>query len=146
MSKENAEKFLDDVNKNEGLKKTLLDAAANAQSWIAEAAKAGYQMTVDELKAAAEVVTGKPVSADQLVGTLRGLFEGELKDDSLDAVSGGAGVAQRKVVNAPLQVQSQAVKGGLAPGGAQGAEAFVREGGPVGIGFDPGAKSGGGGL
>jgi len=148
MSKENAEKFLDDVNKNEGLKKTLLDAAANAQSWVAEAAKAGYQMTVDELKAAAEVVTGKPVAADQLVGTLRGLFEGELNDGSLDAVSGGAGVAQRKAVGtAPLQVKTQAVKGGLAPGGAQSAsEAFVREGGPVGIGFDPGAKSGGGGL
>jgi len=145
MSKENAEKFLDDVNKNEGLQKKLLDAAANAQAWVAEAATAGYQMTVDELKAAAEAVTGKPISGDNLVGTLRGLFEGELNDGSLDGVTGGAGVAQRKV-SPVLKVNSQAVKGGIAPGGAQGADAFAREGGPVVVGFDPGAKNSGGGL
>jgi predicted ribosomally synthesized peptide with nif11-like leader len=146
MSKENAEKFLDDVNTNEGLKKTLLDAAANAQAWIASAATAGYQMTADELRAAAEAVVGKPVSADQLIGTLRGLFEGELNDGSLDAVTGGAGVAQRKIAPQPLKVNTVAVGGGMQPGGSQmSPTAFTREGGPIGIGFDPGAKSGGGG-
>jgi predicted ribosomally synthesized peptide with nif11-like leader len=130
MSKENAEKFLDDVNKDGNLQKKLLDAASTAQAWVAEAAKAGYQLTVDELKAAAEAVTGKSISADQLVGTLRGFFEGQLDDKSLDAVSGGAGGVQPNKV---LRVQSQGLKGTL---GAAG-EAFAREGGPMGIGFDP---------
>jgi len=144
MSKENAQKFLDDVNKNQSLQKTLLDAAATAQAWVASAATAGYQMTVDELRAATEVVAGKPVTNDTLVGTLRGLFEGELNDESLDGVSGGAGIAQRKA--AVLKVNTVAVQGAVGPGVAQGADAFAREGGPIGIGFDPGAKSGGGGL
>jgi predicted ribosomally synthesized peptide with nif11-like leader len=137
MSKENAQKFLDDVNNNTTLKTKLMDAAASAQTWVTEAATAGYQMTVDELRSAAEVVVGKPIKGDELVGALRGLFDGELKDDNLDAVTGGAGVAQRK---APLQVNTAAVKGGaLNPGGA--ASSFVREGGPVVTSFDP-AKGG----
>lgn len=140
MSKENAQKFLDDVNNNAGLKKKLLDAAANAQAWISEAASAGYQMTADELRAAAEAVIGKPVKGDELIGALRGLFEGELRDDSLDAVTGGAGVPQRQ-----LQVNTAAVKGAVvAPGGAS--MSFAREGGPIKVGFDPGSQQGGGGL
>ncbi len=137
MSKENAEKFLDDVNNNACLKQKLLDTAANAQAWITEAATAGYQMTVDELRSAAEAVVGKPVSGDQLIGTLRGLFEGQLNDDSLDAVTGGAGVAQRT-----LKVNTQVAKIAVqAPGAANmGANDFVREGGPVKIGFDPGSS------
>jgi predicted ribosomally synthesized peptide with nif11-like leader len=142
MSKENAEKFLDDVNSNAGLKQKLLDAAASAQAWIAEAASAGYQMTVDELRSAAEAVVGKPVSGDQLIGTLRGLFEGELKDDSLDAVTGGAGVPQRA-----LKINTQVAKvAAQTPGGTHmGPNDFAREGGPIKVGFDPGGSHSQGG-
>ena len=138
MSKQNADKFLADVNNDSGLQKKLLDGAANAKAWIAEAATAGYEMTADELRAAAESLVGKPVSADDLIGTLRGLFEGELKDGDLDAVAGGAGVPVRKL-NVPV------VKGAVVtPGGAQ--STFVREASPFfpKDGMPAGTKTGGG--
>ena len=101
MSTENAKKFLDEVNNDASLQEKLLDAATTAQSWVTEATSKGYEMTVDELRAAAEALVGKPISTEALVGQLRSLFEGELGDESLDAVTGGAGVPARK-----LQVQT----------------------------------------
>ncbi len=139
MSKENAKKFLDDVNNDASLQQKLLDAAASAQAWVSEAASKGYEMTTEELRAAAEALLGKPVSADKLVGELRDLFGGQLGDESLDAVTGGAGVPVRT-----LQVST--VKAGTpvaSPGGA--VANFVREGGPVKVGgFTPGGTQQGG--
>jgi predicted ribosomally synthesized peptide with nif11-like leader len=133
MSKEKAEKFLADVNTNTSLQKKLLDAAANAKAWIAEAATAGYEMTADELRAAAEHVVGKPVTADNLIGTLRGLFEGELKDENLEAVTGGANVGQ---VRAPAQAAhlNVATVQGLANPGSAAADGFAREASPIRVG------------
>ena len=137
MSKENADKFLADVNNDASLQEKLLAGAANAGAWIKEAASKGYEMTADELRAAAEALVGKPVAEADLIGTLRGLFEGELQDGDLDAVAGGAGVPVRKV-NVPV------LKGAvIAPGGANAS--FVREASPIfpkdGM---PGIKTGGG--
>ena len=143
MSKQNAEKFLADVNTNSSLKKKLLDAAANAKAWIAEAATAGYEMTADELRAAAEHVVGKPVSSDGLIGTLRGLFEGELKDENLDAVTGGANVG-RAVVATPMAASAlhvATVKGAVGANVGNAAE-FVKEASPV---FPKGSMPGGSG-
>jgi hypothetical protein len=109
MSKENAQKFLDDVKTNEGLKKNLLSDAANAQAWVASAATAGYQINVDHLKGAAEAVTGKPVTTEELASTLRGLVDGELNEGSLDAVTGGAGVPPIKIAQQPANIS--AIKG-----------------------------------
>jgi len=132
MSKEKAEKFLADVNTNASLQKKLLDAAANAKAWMAEAASAGYEMTADELRAAAEHVVGKPVSADDLIGTLRGLFEGQLNDENLDAVTGGAGTTQRAVVAAPHLNVSTVKAGTVGSGGASHMDGgFAREASPV---------------
>lgn len=135
MSNENAKKFLDDVNNDASLQEKLLDAAASAQSWVAEAASKGYEMTAEELRGAAEALIGKPVSADKLIGELRSLFGGELGDESLDAVTGGAGVPVR-------QLQVQTVKAGTAQVGPGGiSSSFVREGGPVKTGgFNPGGN------
>jgi hypothetical protein len=115
MSKENAQKFLDDVKTNEGLKKTLLSDAANAQAWITSAATAGYQINVDELRGAAEAVTGKPVTTEQLIGTLRGLVDGELNDGSLDAVTGGAKVPEIRQVAPVAHVEPAALNAHLQP-------------------------------
>jgi len=138
MSKDSAQKFLDDVNTNDGLKKKLLGAATNAQAWVASASTAGYQMTVDELRAATEAVVGKPVSGDELLGALRGLFEGELGDASLDAVTGGVGpisAAPKKL----LHITTQAVSGGLSPDDIQGKPAPAPAPAPA-------AQGGGGGA
>jgi len=144
MSKQNAEKFLADVNTNSSLQKKLLDAAANAKAWIAEAATAGYEMTADELRAAAEHVVGKPVTADSLIGTLRGLFEGELKDENLDAVTGGANVATRAVVAAPKAsaLHVSTVKGAVGANIGADMGEFVKEASPV---FPKGSMPAGGG-
>ena len=147
MSKEKAEKFLADVNTNSSLQKKLLDAAANAKAWIAEAATAGYDMTADELRAAAEHVVGKPVTADNLIGTLRGLFEGELKDENLEAVTGGAGVPARAVAVGAAHLNVATVRGVVNPGGAVGAgDGFAREASPIRVSggnvADPALKGG----
>lgn len=83
MSKENTEKFLDQVASNESLKKTLLES--NAKAWVASAKSSGLDITVDEL-------------ADELIGFIRRTTSGELNEGSLDAVTGGAGVPTRQVV------------------------------------------------
>ena len=114
MSKEKAEKFLTDVNTDSTLQKKLLGAAADAKAWIAEAASAGYDMTVDELRAAAEHVAGKPVTTENLIGTLRGLLEGEMDDASLDAVAGGLATAQptaKPTVQPTVKLPSQVLPG-----------------------------------
>ncbi|MBX3229808.1 MAG: Nif11-like leader peptide family natural product precursor [Labilithrix sp.] len=107
MSTEDAKKFLDEVNDDARLRARLLGAGMGAQSWVSEAASKGYEVTVDELRAVAEGLVGRPISAEALAGQLRSLFEGELGDESLDAVTGGAGVPARK-----LRVQTTKPSGG----------------------------------
>lgn len=139
MSKENAQKFLDDVNGNAGLKQKLLAAASSAQEWIKEAATAGYEMTAEELRSAAEAVIGKPVSADKLIGELKGLFDGQLDEGSLDAVTGGAGGVGAPVPQRKLGAVTVAGQAGT-PGGQQ-MEPHVSEGGPIKVGkFNPGGN------
>jgi len=101
MSKENAKKFFNDVSANEDLKKTLLDSPA--QAWVASAKKAGYDVTVDDV-------------ADELISTIRGMVSGELNDGSLDAVTGGAGVAAAPVRVAAGPQVSAAANLKMAPG------------------------------
>ncbi|MBX3229813.1 MAG: Nif11-like leader peptide family natural product precursor [Labilithrix sp.] len=127
MSKENADKFLADINNDASLKEKLLAGAASATAWIAEAASKGYEVTAEELRAAAEALVGKPVAEGDLIGTLRGLFEGELQDGDLDAVAGGAGPV---AANAVRKVNVPALKGAVVgPGGNQ--SMFVREASPI---------------
>lgn len=135
MSNENAKKFLDDVNNDASLQEKLLDAASSAQSWVTEAASKGYEMTVEELRTAAEALIGKPITGESLIGELRSLFGGELGDESLDAVTGGAGVPAR-------QLQVSTVKAGSAQTGPAGiASTHVKEGGPIKVGgFNPGGN------
>lgn len=130
MSTENAKKFLDVVNNDASLQEKLLDAASNAQSWVTAAGSKGYALTIEELRTAAEALIGKPISADGLIGELRGLFGGELNDESLDAVTGGAGVPARQ-----LQVST------VRPGSVQPGPAGAAEGSPIKTGgFDPGGN------
>ena len=132
MSKQNAEKFLEAVNSDASLQKKLLNGPATAQAWVAEAKSAGHDISEDDLRSATEQVLGKPVPADQLVGTLRSIFEGELNDDSLDAVAGGAG--------SPTLAQKLKVRAAVV-GIQQGTDAvFAREGGPIKVGQMPGGN------
>jgi predicted ribosomally synthesized peptide with nif11-like leader len=85
MSKENAQKFLADVVADNDLKTTLL--ATNAQNWVSSAKSKGYEISVEEL-------------ADELIGRIRELFTGELGDDSLEAVAGGAGTSLPQKISA----------------------------------------------
>lgn len=141
MTTKNAAKFLDDVGNNESLRSKLLAAGADARGWLAGAASAGYQLTADELRAAAELVLGKPVAADNLANVLNELFASdELDDAALDGVAGGAGPAQPIPAQRTLQVQTT-------PGGAGGAQAsYVGERGPIKVhGFNPGGNQSQGG-
>jgi hypothetical protein len=81
MSKENTQKFLDQVGGNASLKAKLLDSPASA--WVDSAKSSGLDITVGEL-------------ADELIGYIRRTSSGELNEGSLDAVTGGAGVPQVK--------------------------------------------------
>ena len=132
MSKENAVKFLEAVNRDSKLKKKVMDGSATTAAWVASAAAAGFHTTVDELRSVAEQLTGKPIKPDSLVGELRALFEGELNAENLDRVAGGlAGISANSLADRLSGISS-----------ATGT--YVKEGGPMWSNdpkrFDPGGS------
>lgn len=91
MSRDNATKFLELIAEDKTLLARLLDGCASAAAWVTEAARTGFQCSVDELRSVCEQLVGKPVEASSLVGELRNLFEAELDEPALAQVAGGAG-------------------------------------------------------
>jgi predicted ribosomally synthesized peptide with nif11-like leader len=128
MSKQNADKFLADINTNASLQKKLLAGAENVKAWLSEAAAHGYEMTMDELRAAAEAIRGKAIRADDLVSELRALFDGELTDGSLDAVTGGANTSAKAPAKLNVSTVGRTVQ---RPGDAGTTVEFER--GPISV-------------
>jgi predicted ribosomally synthesized peptide with nif11-like leader len=76
MSTENAVLFLAKMNHDATLTRKVMDGSATAAAWVAAAGAAGFPVTLDELRSVAEQITGRPITAENLVGELRAMFEG----------------------------------------------------------------------
>jgi predicted ribosomally synthesized peptide with nif11-like leader len=89
MSRENAVKFLETIDREPTFFQKVMDGAATAGAWLSAGATHGFEVTLDELRSVTEELLGKPIDPSQLIGELRSFFEGELSDANLAQVAGG---------------------------------------------------------
>ena len=135
MSTDNAVKFLQAMNTDKTLCQSVMDGAATNYAWVASAARAGYEITAEELRSVAEQLVGKPLTPDALVGALRSTFDGELAEAALGSVSGGA--RGTPAVRATLAMRLS----GLGVRLASGDGGYVKEGSTLWVN-SPGAFGG----
>jgi predicted ribosomally synthesized peptide with nif11-like leader len=133
MSRENVLRFLDKVTRNEELNTKISGVEPQASAWAKVAGEEGLAFSVDDFRDVAEAVLEKKLEGEDFVKQLLA-GEGELSDEQLEGVAGGA--------RGPRLNFERALMSKVGRLGGGWASSHVKDGGDPTIGreFGPGTK------